>query len=62
MRKKINIETRRSTTPGKRVILANLLCIVPIFSYVTPKGTMMDLGAWGPWFELCILLNSRGRR
>ncbi len=46
---KINIETRRSTTLKQRVILvpslcrghANLLCIVPIFSYASPERAIV---------------------
>ena len=39
---------------------ANLLCIVPIFSYVTPKGTMnsQNLRRVRKWF--CILFRLRG--
>ena len=38
---------------------ANLLCIVPIFSYVTPKGTLCEGGTMEQSSEFCFLLNSR---
>ena len=39
---------------------ANLLCIVPIFSYVTPKGTMTSVWVLLTSFEFGILFSPRG--
>ena len=39
---------------------ANLLCIIPIFSYVTPKGTTVEVSAELPGTEFCFLFEQRG--
>ena len=39
---------------------ANLLCIVPIFSYVTPKGTLVVLAFFGDGYRVLYFGQSAG--